>query len=683
MRVGSRRTRWTSRTFRRGADGSPSAAFQALISTIPYLAIARVATGLTLWLVLSTTSPETDPLEPDLALADQTTFVAADGSMTFDLAIDRGAAVDPELSLVVYGTVEAEADLEGPLPQVLNRLTPQPLGQLPQPSDGVYRLTVPIRAGQPFDGVDRMKLPSAGVYPVLIELRTADGPIATAQTHVVRLPESAVDGESNSDGNGAGPPAVGAPAGPEIAVVLPVSVDGLSIEDAVVLFNAHPATALTVLVDTPTVDRLRTDQAARTDFALALRGRPVLVMSEPDLDPSALAEINQLELFEELTSAATESVVALGLTPARNLHLLDTRPTADGLAALGSVGVESILNIGGRSRDAGAFRAEDRTIRMVAADTELSALLDGDDGTHRANRLLTRLILRNQDDPSPVVLAPTAPDPSTVDSLLRAMAAGPTEAVPVTDVWRVGADRRSGWLRAAERPSQDLRPAADILWRVQQKLATYEEFDVDQTSGVRDSIVGGGAGETEVIRRGIAAALSTDNTPESRLRILESLEATLNEGLGVINLHEGQPVTLAARSAPIPVVVESSADGPRKVMLRLRSDKVESIDDAKVIEIQPGTTSIDVELEARSLGVSPLEVSMWTPDGTTMLASTQFEIRSTAIPGLGLLVTGGAVLLLMTWWVLDARARRRETIEPIPVPVSPNGSSNGSPPAIR
>ena len=661
MRAGSRRTRWTSRTFQRGADGSPSAAFAALISAVPYLAIARVATGLTLWLVFSVASPDAEPgLEPDLALADQTTFVASDGTMTFDLAIDPGDAVDPVVSLVVYGTVESEQDLDGPLPQVLNRLAPQPVGQLAQPADGIYRLSVPVRAGQPFDDVERMKLPTAGVYPVLIELRTAEGPVATAQTHVVRLDETPTDGATDQ----------------EIAVVLPVSTDGLSIEDAVVLFNDHPDTPLTVLVDADTVDRLRTDQAARVDFALALRGRPVLILSEPDLDPSALAEIDQVDLFEQLTSAATESVVALGLSSATTLHLQNTRPTADGLAALSSVGVESILNIAGRQGDAGTFRAQNRTIRMVAADSELSALLDGNGGPHRANRLLTRLVLQNQDDPKPVVLAPAEPDPAAVDALLRAMGEGPTMAVPVTDVWQVAADRRSGWLQTAERPSQDLRPVADVLWRVQQKLATYEEFDVTNTPGSVGSAFGGGIDETEAIRRGIVSALSTNSTPQDRLRILESLEATLNEGLGVINLHRGQPVTLAARSAPIPVVVESSADGPRKVMLRLQSDKVRSIDDAKIIEILPGTTSIDVELEARSLGVSPLEVSMWTPDGSTMLASTQFEIRSTAIPGLGLLVTGGAVLLLLGWWIVDARARRRETAAAVPVPVSQNGSTS-------
>lgn len=597
-------------------------------------------------MLLSTTTPDT---EPTLDLSAQTTFVSADGTMTFDLAIDPGDAVNPVLSLVVYGVIDSETDLDGPLPQVLNRLAPTPIASLEQPVEGVYRLAVPIRAGQPFDGLDRLKLPNEGVYPVSLELRTDEGPIASAKTHVVRLPAQTADNEQT-------PPTDPAPAESEVAVVLSISPGGLTLDEVIPLLVSHSETPLTVLLDTATLDRLRRDETVRTAFADALLRRPVLAASEPDLDPSALAEIEQVDLFVNLMAANSESLVALGLSPAGGLQTLDTRPTIDGLAALDSIGVKAILNIGGRVQDAGTFRTGNRAIRMVAADDELSAMLEGDGGSLRANRLLTKLTLQNQDGPVPVVVAPTDPDPTTIDALLNGLAEGPIETVLVTDIWRIGSDRRSGWLRPAERPTQDLRPVADVLWRVQQKLVTYEDFNVNSGGFETD--------ETAAIRRGIADALSTNNSPEGRLRILEALEATLNEGLGVIELHDGQPVTLAARSAPIPVVVESSADGPRKVMLRFRSDKVRSIDDSKVIEIPPGTTSIDVELEARSLGVSPLEVSMWTPDGTTMLASTQFEIRSTAIPGLGLLVTGGAVALLGGWWVLDARARRRES-EPL------------------
>jgi len=517
---------------------------------------------------------------------------------------------------------------------------------------------VPIRAGQPFDDLNRMKLPAAGVYPVTIELRTVEGPIATTQTHVVRLP--GIDGDD-------------APVQPpvqQLAIVLPISEGGLTVDAAIDLLGRHEDTPLTVLLDPATLDRLRVEDNLRDGLVAALAGRPVSPLSEPDLDPSALAEINQVELFVELTSATTESVSAIGLTPADGLHLLDARPTADGLAALQAIGVTSVLSTGGRWTE-GTFRAQGDTVRMVTADTDLSGLLNEDGGAHRATRLLTRLTLRNQDSadagnqngPVPVVLAPETPDVATVDALLRAMATGPTEAVLVTDIWQVGGDRRSGWLRPAERPTQDLRPVADVLWRVQQKLATYTSFDANADG------VTGGNGRVEAIRRGIIAALSTANSPEQRMETLELLEATLNAGLSVINLHDGQPVTLAARSAPIPLVVESSADGPRKVLLQLRSDKVRSSDDSRIVEIPPGTTSIDVELEARSLGVSPLEVSMWTPDGTTMLASTRFEVRSTAIPGLGLALTGGAVLLLATWWVLDARSRRREFNEVAPAAV--------------
>ena len=44
--------------------------------------------------------------------------------------------------------------------------------------------------------------------------------------------------------------------------------------------------------------------------------------------------------------------------------------------------------------------------------------------------------------------------------------------------------------------------------------------------------------------------------------------------------------------------------------------------------------------------------------GNLELATARFEIRSTAIPGLGLLVSLSAVGLLGLWWVVDHRRRR-------------------------
>ena len=78
--------------------------------------------------------------------------------------------------------------------------------------------------------------------------------------------------------------------------------------------------------------------------------------------------------------------------------------------------------------------------------------------------------------------------------------------------------------------------------------------------------------------------------------------------------------------------------------------------------VEPGTSSVDVNVEVRSLGLSPLEVSIWTPDGKQQLALTTFEVRSTAVPGLGLLLSAIGIVLLCSWWWVDNRRRSKERI---------------------
>ncbi len=63
------------------------------------------------------------------------------------------------------------------------------------------------------------------------------------------------------------------------------------------------------------------------------------------------------------------------------------------------------------------------------------------------------------------------------------------------------------------------------------------------------------------------------------------------------------------------------------------------------------------------LGASQLEVSVWTPDGARVLATNQFQVRSTAVPGLGLLISAAAVVFLIVWWYVDHRRTRAKRIE--------------------
>ncbi len=575
-----------------------------------------------------------------LEVIDQSTFVAADGAFQLDLSIGPdgrplGLRSDYEVAVTVYGLLDEEAEVDEPLSQPLNRARPVPLDTLPSDGPGRFRVEIPVRSGSSFDELDRVLLPNPGVYPVSVELRSADGPVAATRTHLVRLPQvTSEDGSSDQS--------------VPVAVVLNVSpAEGLTLQDVEKLLIDHPGIPMTVVLQEGVENQLRTDPDLAAGFAAALAGRPVLAVPAIDLDPSALAEIDQGRLYSSATRQARSGLEGLGLTVADDLTLLDAPLTESGMAVVTGLGLRSVLDTNQRFATSGRLRHDGNRLQVIRIDRELSRILGGGtDGPHRANRVLAKLTLRALVDDSPVVLGGSAlgVDPrASIDAFLRALTQpGAPQPVLVSEV-------TSGpSMRLAERAQQDLRPVADLLVAVQLKLSTYEGF------------FNGGGNTPQYYRQQILSSLTRQRNPEDRRLALELLDSQLDDDMSVIELHDGQPVTLAAQSAPIPIIVENNGGGPREVMLRFQSDKVVATDDERVVTIEPGVSAIDVELETRSLGLSPLEVSVWTPDGGILLASTRFEVRSTAIPGLGLLLSVAAVGLLVAWWVVDARRRRDE-----------------------
>ncbi|MGH1489446.1 MAG: hypothetical protein ACRBK7_08665 [Acidimicrobiales bacterium] len=606
--------------------------------------------------ILATANPAAaaEPGPDSIEVVDQTTFVAADGSLSLHLLITAGeqptnSVEGYEIGVTVHGLLGSEDEVDEPPVQALNRMDPIELPSLLTSGGGHYHLEVPVRSGSPFDGLDRVLLPTPGVYPVSVELRNEDGPLAAIKTHLVRLPQ--ITNAEDQEATGADP---GAPL--PVALVLNVSTaEGLTLPAVQQLLINHPTTPMTVVLQEGVENQLRSDPELAAAFVAALAGRPVLAVPPIDLDPSALAEIGQPELYARSTRAARANLEELGLTVAEGITLLGAPLTEAGLTDVSDLGFDSILDIEAASFNSGLLSTRDKRIQVIRIDPQLSQILGGGtDGPYRANRILARLTMRALVDDAPVVLGGSAlgidPGPS-IDAFLRALnQPGAPQPILLSDAIIEPATR------LAERPQQDLRPIAGRLVALQAKLATYESF------------FSGGGNTPDYYRSQILSGLTRQRNPADRRRTLESLDAQLDDDMAVIELHDGAPLTLAARSAPIPIIMESTAGGPREVLLRFNSDKVVATEGQQIVTIEPGTSSIDVELEARSLGISPLEVTVWTPDGGILLANTRFEIRSTAVPGLGLLVSVGAVGLLGAWWVVDIRRRRGDEDEP---PVGP------------
>lgn len=565
--------------------------------------------------------------EEALVLLRQTTYVAADGVFEVELAWSGPVTPELELGFVVYGLLADENSLDEPLGQVLNRSAPVPVSGLTGAGDGVVRASLPIRSFTPGND-QRLLLPDAGVYPVAIEIRGEVGLVASITTWLVRLPTEIAETDPLP-----------------VASVLEVSsADGLELDEATVLLEQHPTVPVTVHLGSGVLSQLAGDRDATLAFRSALAGRPVLAAPRFDLDPSALTDIGRADLYGDVVEQTWAELERFGLVPNRTILPLEVSLTASGAETLLGLGITTVLSEA-PGMASGVIDTPAGELAVVAADDDLSREVGSDRlAVLRAHRLIARLSLRAAIDPRPVLLGPATTSPIGMNILL-----GSLDEFGFLGAWPLGPDvSRPVPLRPAEQSLQDLDPVGPRIVDLLDRMETYEGFH----------LAGGttpGALEDDLL-----LALSRDLNPQSRSAALARLDDRIDVAFGDVDLPGDQTVTLAAQRSVIPLAIHNGASGGRRVLLRFRSDKVDVAANGTVVELVPGVNSVDLEIETRSLGVSPLEVQVFTPDGREELASSRFQVRSTAVPGLGLLLSGVAMGLLLAWWGRSVRADHRQ-----------------------
>ncbi len=124
---------------------------------------------------------------------------------------------------------------------------------------------------------------------------------------------------------------------------------------------------------------------------------------------------------------------------------------------------------------------------------------------------------------------------------------------------------------------------------------------------------------------------------------------------------EEQQFTFTEDTGMIPITLENLLDQPIDVVLVLESFKLEFPQGAmRNVRLAPGSTTFEVEVVSRASGSFPLEVRVLSADGSHELSATRFTVRSTAISGLGLVLSVSAGLFLLMWWAKHFHAVRRD-----------------------
>jgi hypothetical protein len=150
----------------------------------------------------------------------------------------------------------------------------------------------------------------------------------------------------------------------------------------------------------------------------------------------------------------------------------------------------------------------------------------------------------------------------------------------------------------------------------------------------------------------------------SNARIV-GIEATVGSIADKIIAPPSRTFRLTSRRASVPLSIENSTDQRVRVRIHLSSQKLEFPEGAtKLVDLPPGNTTTQFDVESRTSGTFPVIVTVSSPDGGLTLQTSRYTIRSAFVSGVGVFLAVGAGLFLAVWWLVHWRRSRRASGAP-------------------
>jgi hypothetical protein len=175
-----------------------------------------------------------------------------------------------------------------------------------------------------------------------------------------------------------------------------------------------------------------------------------------------------------------------------------------------------------------------------------------------------------------------------------------------------------------------------------------------------ESLVGAEHPPLEVLHRLTSTSADASRDAEQRRSYLASVSDGIQSTVGAIDTPDDQTITLTARTGTIPLRLRNNNTFPVAVVVDLESERLEFPDGEQInATLPPGDTQLDVRVRTRASGAFPLEARVGSPDGIIELSSTEYRVRSTALSGVGVVLSVGAGLILLVWWARHFRSLRR------------------------
>lgn len=640
---------------------------------------------------------QTDGVTMELVSASP--WVTHDGTWSARLRISGapvGATIDYTIAQPVTGS---EPEVRRALEEIAG--SSEGLGILQPPSEGVdlatvtsadgfTALDVPIRS-QRTGARDRALIPEPGTFPLIVTVRSATGDtLATGTYYLNRLPTGEAPrepfrlallvqahGDLAFDDEGAA--AVSATTRSDLGLVADLLEAGAGLRSTVDLRPQIP--------DALAADGDPNDQHLLERLQRAVAGRTVLGSPWAQLHTEGLAgdveavrgslQDGQTTLLVRLLAPTDTTVWApddtvgpaavdllrdvgtTGLVVAPD-QLTDERPPGD------ESGYSRPFVVEGRSGGLAAF-ALDPTLQGLLAPDDVTAA-----PTLRAHRALSQLFATWLADDEPrgavILLDPTV-DVDAARTLMATLAAAtgagsapddvptPIAVTPLPEVLRLPpiTSRQAGRDAEWTRELREVAVPAGVD-AVGASVASIRPLLVDYTQMFAASDPGATRASV-LVRRSLDAR--RDATAQAA--IVAEVRRELRDDLARISASEPRTLTVTSRRSAIPLRFQNDTGRPIQVRLRLESPRLAFRDGAlQRLTLEPGLNRLDVEVEVQASGQFTLQADLLAPRSGRVLASTRQRIRSSAFSGVGLMLSGGALLFLVIWWSRTLRRRSRE-----------------------
>lgn len=576
----------------------------------------------------------------------------AEGDLTIDIEVPTTFPTSLEMS--VRPIDENTTDIE----LALGRATGAPLdsvtliGDAITVVDGALRLTVPTESISDF--ADRLQFPRAGLYAVRLETNTG----ATVTVPVMR--------RVRNDEQQPVPVTVVL----SLDSTISVQPDGTRrIDDGTrqrlerlseflgrSLSPVSVAIRPELLVTLAQID----DDGRRLVAELAEDFGRQRLLSGPYLhvDPSVAANAGLVPDFTTQLRRGEDALAAtLQRLPDRRLWVATDPLSPAGAALVRNLGAVVVLQTAGAIQDLPGTASAGIAAQPVLIPTDIDSRLaaPSKDPALTAHYIAFDLFLSKANDPRPaVVLFPNLETavPDTLDALMRLLAAG--DLLRGVDVEQVGIGTTGGIS-----PGDDT--VADI-GSVRTQRASLRRV-IEATSAIIP--VDDPRRDSWPVRADVL--LDTRLTDEQRTAYYDGVRSEMIEVQNNVALQVPKAVNLGDRKTNIPITIQNNNDFPVTVAVRLSSAKLRFPPVSDVITVEEGATQfVDIPVSARSNGRFPVTAQLLAP-GTTLVVgrSAVMNVRVGRLTGLGIVVTFGLGLVLLTWWVqhLRRRWRRVETAE--------------------